>query len=260
MYTLAAGDEWGDLLLLHFVVEQDPGSLGVSKWDPDNQLTVLNTTQYQPTCCLTDYTFEVKAFNVDSSTYWTINPNDFLLITADNPQGYIAQPVQDEFGIFHYPSIGPEQQATGEVAFEIPTGDSPLFLEYNDSADLLYTGTNQIPRTTSWMSLIEGFNIDFESSEGSVAFLFGQANSPDMYDPGEPAFYSGNLVNVTIALTSTVPSNITIESVSASAGFEIETTSPTLPTSFEGSQTFSVTIVAPDLSYTGSVNFTVVTS
>jgi len=261
-YTAVADDEWGDLLLLHFAVVQDPGSLGLSKWDTSHIITVQNASEFLPPGTnVTDYTFEVTVGNGNNSTEWTIDPDDFTLVTTNHQIAY-TQLVQSEHNVLRSVIVGPGKESSGEVAFEIPSGESPLLLEYNDSANLLYTGTDQFPKTVSWLSVIEGFSVEFSTSGLNTSTLSGQASSPDLVDPGEPGYYTGDLVNVTLTLSNFYqsPSNITVASINASNDFVIENITPSLPVKLNGYQTFNVTLIVPDVSFWGYVNFTVVAS
>ncbi|MGH7079129.1 MAG: hypothetical protein ACREFU_13675, partial [Acetobacteraceae bacterium] len=122
---MVAGDEWGDLLLLQFQVAPDPGSIGVSSLNPNYSISMVNTTGYLNQCCGTEYDFEISAHYNGSGGNWTLNPNDFTLVTT-NHKILRAQPVSAETKPLWNLTLAPGGSALGEVGFVLANGTSPL--------------------------------------------------------------------------------------------------------------------------------------
>ncbi|MGI0091066.1 MAG: hypothetical protein ACREBS_05110, partial [Nitrososphaerales archaeon] len=156
----------------------------------------------------------------------------------------------------------PGGSALGEVGFVLPNGTSPLSLEYNDSSNAIYTGTSQFPKEVStWVTYIMGFGVSFRNSSGAKATgMTGNAYSSNLLNPGEPPFYSGETIPVTLTLLGT-GQPIHVIAINASGGFTVKSVTPTLPSSLgAGNTVFNLVLVVPATSYTGNVNFTVIVS
>ncbi|MGI0092273.1 MAG: hypothetical protein ACREBS_11250 [Nitrososphaerales archaeon] len=258
-YTIVAGDEWGNLLLLHFSVLPDPGSVTIRNSNTEYGVNILNSTEYATGYANeTDYTYFISVHYSAENGSWILDPNGFTMVTTNREILY-AQPVPGESRILRNMTLTPGEETIGQVAFELPNGTIPMSIEYNDSRASIYTGTEQIPPVTSWLSYIQGFGVSFVSSNGQRASgLAGEAFSANLINPGEPGFYTGNEIPVTVTLTGT-GQLIEIDSINASGGFQVASVSPIVPTTLESSKIFDLVLIAPASSYTGWVNFTVVT-
>lgn len=260
-YTLVAGDEWGDLLVLQFQVMPDPGSIGASTWNPNYSISIVNTTGYLSHCCGTEIDFEVSAHNNAHNGNWALDPNGFTLVTTTN-QILRAQQVAAETKPLWNLTLAPGGGAMGEVGFVLPNGTSPLSLEYNDSSSAIYTGTSQFPREVStWVTYVMGFGVSFRNSTGAnVSGITGEAYSPNLLNPGEPPFYSGETIVVNLTVLGT-GQPLKVTAINVSGGFSLKSVTPTLPSSLgAGNTRFNLVLVAPNTSYTGNLDFTVTVS
>jgi hypothetical protein len=233
----------------------------VSSWNPNYSISIVNTTGYLNQCCGTDLDFEISAHYNGQSGNWTLNPNDFTLV-ATGHQILYEQPVAAETKPLWNLTLAPGGSAMGEVGFVLPNRTSPLSLEYNDSSSDVYTGTSQFPNEVStWVTYIMGFGVSFRNSSGaSVSGMTGGAYSPNLLNPGEPPFYSGETIPVTMTILGT-GEPIQVSAINVSGGFTVKIVTPTLPASLgAGNTVFNLVLVAPATSFTGNVDFTVTAS
>ncbi|MHB8567185.1 MAG: hypothetical protein ACYC7D_12460 [Nitrososphaerales archaeon] len=253
-YTIAAGDEWGNLVFLHFSVVSPPASLITGS--ATHRITILNTSVYIPPCsCLTDYSYEIKA-QFTGNDSWPINLIEFGIVTNNHTIEYAYPPLQgnDSIGAL---TLKPNQSVTGNISFFIPNGQYPLTLDYNNSAARIFLSTSSIPAPSVWISQIYGVNDSVSGSNDSGFIVQGTIYNTSTY------FYSGDKILVVLSLTNTRPdSSVTINSLSISGGLDISGITPSLPISVGATPvTVYVWIVIPKtVSYSGNLYFFIHTS
>lgn len=256
-YTVAAGDEWSDLALVHFTVLPDPGSIHPAV-DQNHQIAITNTTEYTDWCCDLVYMYQVSASYEGSSGNWTLNPNDFTIATNSDQ---VVYPVigPGENNVLGGETLLPGSSASGQVGFRIPLGQQAVILDYNDSSSGIYAYASAFPRVSLYLSYILGTNVSFTSSSGkNISGLEGSALVYNLTNPGEPGFYTGDRIVTQLRLMNLQSTrNVTIVSLNVSGGFEIASIKPILPKVLGlGVLYLTVTLYAPSsTSYTGNLIF-----
>jgi hypothetical protein len=255
-YTLAAGDPWGNLVILHFTVvaSAHPSNISMGQ-NLTHVISVVNNTAYTD-CrnCGTNYIFEIEA-SYSGNENWTINPLNFLLMTNTHSVVYQAITVNN-LNLPKLVTLGPNTHATENIAFVVPVGQSPLALEYNVSLESLYLSSS-IPAVTAGIFVIPS-SVAFvgtqtnETSQGLQATI-QNLNFSGVFCSGQKEVFLLSIVNFR------QNGNVTIDLISVTGSLEILSVTPATPVEL-GSKpiTFAITITAPYvLGYLGQVNLTI---
>src|SRR5208282_2819971 len=161
-----------------------------------------------------------------------------------------------EESLFGYAQPGPED--TGQIAFLIPSSETPAELEYNVPDSIEEFVTN-LPTPSSAVSepnpeIIANMKYTTDVTGFEVLEAFPSIQNNSLY------FYSGQTIAIEVALTDVVPgTTATVDSIaSGTAGLIISQISPSLPATINGNSNggevdVMVYIFAPPTSFTCTI-------
>lgn len=214
----------------------------------------------------TIYIYNVTLTDNSQSNQYYVDELYFTLLTNINTK-YTTTFALAENEQLSGESLSHGQNDAGEIAYEIPNGQTPSTLQYNAISSPLSCAAcvgisetiNSLPSPSLWVS---------ELNEVVTPVISGSSNVDAEYSIQNSTFefLTGQTISVQISFTNLDFQNQTAVNVSSIAvsnsGFTIASISPSLPVSVPYRSSSSATdvivnVVAPASSYDGSLNFTV---
>jgi Domain of unknown function (DUF4352) len=181
------------------------------------------------------YLVDVNASN-SGLDIWRLNPAYFSL-SSNNSATYEPSQNYSETSVLQNSTIGPEQQTSGEVVFQLPATQSPSKLTYSDPTNGVQAQTSFIPAVSAtatkfdpsvhfvltgapWAPHVETWAAITNQTSG-LAFFGGE----DIYKDNTFVFFSGQKIGVTFFFdyfkTPTDPTTISVQSVTNQDGYQL---------------------------------------
>jgi len=186
------------------------------------------------------YIIDVDATYSGSGT-WQVDPQDFEVVSNASAV-YDLSPGNDILGMTTPLSsvilVG-GQQAVGQLAFQMPPGQSPSELEYLNQTDKISASTHEMPQTLTYDC--QGPSVQVSVTSSSPLGSNANGGSTGYYISGEQM-----AVDVTASLYITQPGAAVTALTTSSSGISITGINPPLPAALSspggGGQTASLTV------------------
>jgi hypothetical protein len=153
--------------------------------------------------------------------------------------------------------LDPGQETGGQIAFQIPTGQTPLELRYSIRGSVTET-IGSLPAPVGAVSELNSITINIQYASDPEGFEILSAHPFIPNDTGY--FYPGQIIPVVVAFTDTVDGTWAMVNgiTSGAAAFSIEQISPPLPLVFNGysagiNYDELVCMYAPQTSFAGNI-------
>jgi hypothetical protein len=201
------------------------------------------------------FIYDVSITNMGSGSY-DVNPLYFTMITASNSvyDSTFFLAIRQSLSAV---TLNQGQTTSGQIGFQIPNGQTPSKLEFNnqfESVDEFVTG---IPQPTVWVSepnCCSGQITLTGTDSGQLLATYSFSNNTEF-------FYTGDIITLKVGLNDfysfgSVTLN-TLTLASSDTGFILSSISPSLPITVTagGSEVdVYVYIVAPSSSFTGAID------
>jgi len=203
-------------------------------------------------------------FTNDGQTSYPLDEFYFTLISTSNSifNPTFVEAIQQNLPTLN---IAQGQKASGQVAFQIPTSETPYQLEYHIPFSINEFITN-LPTPTSFVSepsLSVNINVNGTANAYGGQDLYASASILN----NTFFFYSGQTIAIKVALTDlNTGTNVTVNSITSNTtGISVSQISPSLPViaiggglpGVEGEVDVTVYMIAPTASFTGEITLTV---
>lgn len=219
---------------------------------PSYNLEVTSVTVAQ-SAQVDGYILDVDASYSGGGT-WTVNPSDFELVSGTStvftllPGNFIEGMTTPLTEVV----LANGQQAQGQLAFQLPSGQAPAKLEYLNQSANIDVSSSGIPQTDSYVCPEPSMNVGASSSS---VFGSGAQVQPGGY--ASEYYISGSEITIPVIATwdssggPTQPGAAVIAVATNSSEIELVRTQPTLPLSIEpggllgSSASLNVTVSTP---------------
>jgi len=201
-----------------------------------------------------DYLLLVNASYTGNSG-WDLDVSHFQL-TTNELSVYNVTSVTAERNPLSDMTLENGQHVSGQVAFTVLNGQKPTKLQYYTDPSVIVAETDDIPETSSWISLVPAVIVNYDNPTTSNLTVMGIIANVTQY------FYSNDVIGVTITISylqiSNNPSSIIVKSITElDPGFTISSMNPHVPIVIPGNNqqlTISLTILPPRFSYSGGIH------
>ncbi len=216
-----------------------------------------------------DYVILTNESNSGKET-WHVNSTSFEVV-SNRSSVYMTSGTNSPSGSNGPTAIPAGQRRMIELLFQLPIGQSPVQLIYNDQTIGTKTAI-AVPTASGWLSK---FNfISDVTKTGSGNYVIGIIAYAIVLNTTYPSFPGGDRIQYTFLTGDrfTVgiqlqyykqpadPASIMVTSVANSDGFTVVSVKPSLPVTMTGwgsKATIAVTLLAPNESYSGGLHFVV---
>lgn len=205
------------------------------------------------------YIYNVTLTNIGQTPY-LINASYFSLIGASNAvyNPMMALAIQQ---VLRPSSLTQGKMTTGQVAFQIPTSETPAKIEYHVPLSIDEFITN-LPTPSGFVSEFLTVNTHVQGTPDGYGGQMVAAYASVLNSSNAGFFYSGQTIEIGIALLDGYTgTNATVNTiVSATSGLSINQIQPSLPVHMTGSDDGStevlvyVFMIVPATSLTGPIN------
>lgn len=190
-----------------------------------------------------------------------VNESFFAVIGSSNSTFRVTQVPAIQQGLAST-TLKPGQETGGQIAFQIPTAQTPLQLRYSIPGSVTETIEN-LPAPVGAVSDPNSVTTNIQYSSDPEGFEILNAHPYIANDTGY--FYPGQIIPVVVAFTDTVDGTWAMVNTitSGTTGFNIVQISPSLPLVFNGysagiNYNELVCMYAPQAAFTGNIVLNVV--
>jgi len=192
------------------------------------------------------------------SANWHVYPDKFQLVTSSSSV-YGTTFTLSESNPLRDVILSNGQHNVGQVAFEVPSGQTPSKVEYIDLVSNIKVESNSVPQISSWVSSVYSVKISLQNPPNrSYVVARGTIQNP------KTCYYTGDIISVKVFITYIGVNPISLISITDSdKGFTIQNVQPSLPVSVPGNGqevSLIVNVVAPSSSYSGDLHLIVTVS
>jgi hypothetical protein len=200
------------------------------------------------------YIYDLAFANNGQSSY-SVNSLYFTIITASNSvyNTALALAIQQNLPAV---TLSPGQKTSGQIAFQIPSSETPAKLEYKIPYSIDEFVTN-LPTPTSFVSR-PSIIINTNLQGTSDLTAFPSIQNMTYY------FYTGQTIAITLALSDYFAgTTVTVNSITTTTtGLSISQISPSLPVKISGNSNGNevdvmVYMLAPPTSFSGTITLNV---
>jgi len=186
---------------------------------------------------------------------WDLDVSHFHL-TTNELSVYNATSVTAERNPLSDMTLANGQHVSGQVTFTVLNGQRPTKLEYYTDPSMIVAETENIPETSSWISLVPAVIVNYDNPTTSNLTVMATIANSTQY------FYSNDLILVRITISylqlNNSPDSIVVKSITEQdPGFTISSTNPQVPIVIQGNNqqvTVSLIILPPHSSYSGGIH------
>jgi hypothetical protein len=201
-----------------------------------------------------DYLLLINASYLGNGS-WDLDVSRFHLVTNELSV-YNASSVTAERNPLSYMALANGQHVSGQVTFTVLNGQRPTKLEYYTDPSAIVAETDNIPETSSWISLVPAVIVNYDNPTTSNLTVMATIVNSTQY------FYSNDLILVRVTISylqlNNSPDSIVVKSITEQdPGFSISSTNPQVPIAIQGNNqqvTISLTILPPHSSYSGGIH------
>jgi hypothetical protein len=191
---------------------------------------------------------------------WNVYPFNFQLV-SNSSSVYPPVSTLSEKTPLSDVTLSNGQHDVGQIAFNLPNGETPSKLEYLSQLPSIKVETSSIPQVSSWVSAVSFAEVSVRDVNGLPVFATAMIQNIGPY-------YTGEVVVVKVTVTyrgfsGVSPSSILVTTISDSDGFTISKIEPSLPltVNLNGQEVdIVVSLVAPSFSYSGNLHLVVTVS
>jgi len=201
-----------------------------------------------------DYLLTVNASYVGNVS-WQLDSSNFHLITNELSV-YNATSVSGENNPLTNIVLMSGQHVSGQITFAVLNGQKPTKLQYYTDPSVVVAETDNIPETSSWVSLVPAAIVNYDNPTTSNLTVMASILNSTQY------FYSSDVIIVKMTISyqqlNNAPSSVVVKSITEQdPGFTIMSTDPSVPIVILGNNqqvTITLTILPPRLSYSGGIH------
>jgi len=201
-----------------------------------------------------DYLLMVNASYLGNVS-WQLDTSNFHL-TTNELSVYNATTVSGEKNPLTNTILGSGQHVIGQITFAVLNGQKPTTLQYYMDPSVVVAETDNIPETSSWVSLVPAAIVNYDNPTTSNLTVMASIRNSTQY------FYSSDVISVQMTISyqqlNNGPSSVVVKSITEQdPGFTITSTDPSVPVEIHGNNqqvTITLTIRPPNSSYTGGIH------
>gem|GEM_PF-5647565 len=201
-----------------------------------------------------DYLLTVNASYMGGES-WQLGTSDFHL-TTNELSVYNATTVSGEKHPLTNITLMNGQHVTGQITFAVLNGQKPTKLQYYTDPSAVVAETNNIPETSSWVSLVPAAIVNYDNPTTSNLTVMASILNSTQY------FYSSDVIIVKMTISyrqlNSGPSSVVVKSITEQdPGFTMLSTNPSVPIAILGNNqqvTITLTILPPHSSYSGGIH------
>lgn len=192
------------------------------------------------------------------SANWHVYPGKFQLVTS-SLSVYGTTFTSSESNPLREVILSNGQHNVGQVAFNVPNGQTPSKVEYIDQVSNIKVESNPVPQISSWVSYVYSAEISLQSPKQSFVIASGT-----IQNLGTRYYYTGDIISVKVSITYIGANPISVTSITDSdKGFTIQNIQPSLPVNVPGNGqqvSLIVNVIAPPSSYSGALHLIITVS
>ena len=201
-----------------------------------------------------DYILSVDAYYTGEGT-WLLDTSNFHLATNELSV-YNSTSVSAERNPLANTALTNNQHVSGQITFTVLNGQKPTKLQYYVDPSSVLVESDNIPETSSWVSLVQGAIANYVNPTTSNLTVMASIVNNTQY------FYSTDTITVKMVISyqrlGNDPSSITVKTVNEQdPGFTMVSTDPPVPINIPGNNqkvSIILTISPPISSYSGGIH------
>ena len=201
-----------------------------------------------------DYLLTVNASYIGSES-WQLDTSNFHL-TTNELSVYNSSTVSGEKNSLTNIMLMSGQHVTGQITFAVLNGQKPTKLQYYTDPSAVVVETDNIPETSSWVSLVPAAIVNYDNPTTSNLTVMASILNSTQY------FYSTDVIIVKMTISyqqlNNGPSSVLVKSITEQdPGFTMLSTNPSVPIAILGNNqqvTITLTILPPHSSYSGGIH------
>jgi hypothetical protein len=201
-----------------------------------------------------DYLLTINASYVGNVS-WQLDSSNFHLITNELSI-YNAITVSGEKNPLTNVFLMNGQHVSGQISFAVLNGQKPTKLQYYTNPSMVIAGTDNIPETSIWVSLVPAAIVNYDNPTTSNLTVMASILNSTQY------FYSNDVIIVRVTISyqqlNNGPGSVVVKSITEQdPGFTMQSTDPSVPIVILGNDQqviITLTILPPHLSYSGGIH------
>ena len=201
-----------------------------------------------------DYIFTVNASYLGNVS-WQLDSSNFHL-TTNELSIYNATAVSGEKNPLTNTALVSGQHVSGQITFVVLNGQKPTKLQYYTDPSVVVAEADNIPETSSWVSLVPAAIVNFDNPTTSNLTVMASILNSTQY------FYSSDVISVKMTISyqqlNNGPSSVVVKSITEQdPGFIMMSTDPSVPIVILGNNqqvAITLTIRPPNSSYSGGIH------